>query len=641
MSSHIKSAACSGVLALACLTACDLVPADRCNTESGFCEAAGLRIVKPTQGGTVGELVEVVVATTFSSAQAEPEGPIRVMAGSDQVSLSRQHDGTWSGVWQPQTPGPRELVALEGNSGIASEAISVTVDLQDPVFTFVVPTPLRTTDAGFTDDDGVHWKRDERVPLVVEGPSDVDPATVQYSLQAVIGSTPGPQLPLRAVSGQIEGGKYVATIDVDLSEPRFDGFRGAINVQITGRDRAQNQGSATQAIPVSRFKWSRQLPLVGTQVDPAISHDGALWTGVRDGGVGALYRLEQDGRMDAFIAPGLVGGLLVAQLPGGSDAGVYFTASLDAGAGVPDAGYLQVANEFGALSHVCGPYANGMAPQLALLYGLYSVDNGQTTVVAASMADNGYLLGATVGASSLVCRTQPLGAVPAAAAWGAYKAAVYVPQSTGTTRLDFGAANWLSQPGFANTQFVSISPDPAGIWAAGAAAAEGGAFLYSEQGSLLASVESGTISAGPLAINPSGTLYFGDGAGQLVQADEGGIIKAVALDVATSPVIGQDFTVYAAAKSGRLVAYDRELNELWAMPDAGVAPRNMLLDCRRDADGVPVPARSGVLYVPVGAGIIAVVADSRGLANSPWPRHLHDNANTASRSTPIFICPAP
>lgn len=623
----------------AVVSACDLVPVERCETPSGFCEAAGLRIVQPAPG-PVGPKVEVTVESAFRSPEAAPATVTVHVGDAPPLTLSRRADGTYTGTWEPQAPGAVTLVASSGD--ISSPPVQVTVDLQGPLFSISAPTPARTESSDFTDKDGDHWKRDERVTVTVQSSVDVVPGTVTYRLQGLVEGSGGPLTAPKPVSGSIAGGAYNGTIEVDLSEPEFNGFRGSVSVVVDGRDNAGNAGSGSRAIPVSRLKWIRTLGASGTQVEPAIA-DGALWTGLR-GSSGALYRLEQDGGMNSFLAPGLVGGLMVAQLPENGDAGVYFTVTTDAGTVAADAGYLRVAaSSSGEIQTLAGPYGGGMARQLALLKGEFPTGNpDRHTVVAGTYEGNGSLIGVTVAGGPLEVRTPwVLASPPVAGSWGAQGPSVYFQQAGSSTEVRFGSANWSVGRLFPSTDFAAIAPDRSQLWGAGRASADGGVFVYdTTSGAPLASVPSGTSAATPLSMDGLGQVYFGDADGGLLQADESGLIARVALDVRTAPVVGAQQFVYAVAQDGVLVAYDLDLAAKWRSEPLGSNPQTMLLDCQRGSAGAAIPgAMTGVLYLPVGTKVIAVIVDSAGLANTPWPRGAHDNANTANRDTPIALCP--
>ncbi|MDQ3266163.1 MAG: hypothetical protein M3Y59_21350 [Myxococcota bacterium] len=620
----------------------------RCNTETNYCEAIGIRLVSPT-GGTVGPSSQVVAELTFRDPDAtEVPSSLQLRAGPQQVQLSRGADGRYTGVWTPQSEGPVTLVVRDGAAGMSSEAVEVMVDLTPPVFIVSAPAPFRTETGGFTDRDGEAWKRDERLPVYVAGGAGIDVSSVQYSVQVNVGGAPGTTTSLRPVPR--DGGTsaaYFGTAEVDLAEPQFDGFRGTVVINVTGKDLAGNAGAGTYALPLTRLKWIWRYPFAGTQLEPVITDDGAIWSGVQDGGEGRIFRIEPDGNLSSFNAPGLVGGMLVAHHPADLRQGVYFTANTDGGAYDPDAGTLRVIHSgTRQLSQVCGPYAEGVYPQLALMYGNETTQQFEQAIAFASRADGGTLVGARILPGETLCVARKTALSPApGTSWGASFWSLYLTQGSSTHRWNLSQSSWNETGGgwpASATFFNGIALNGPDLYGAGKKDSSGGLFVLASDGlsGPRGAAVTGSAVARPGAFDENWMGYFGDGAGAFVQANSAGVVNRVALDAGTAPVLGEDGTVYAIDVNGRLAAFSGALEEKWAVGDAGVQANAMLLDCARQKDGGYAAGRPGTLYIPSGAGMTAVIVDSPGLNSSAgWPRARHDNRNTASADTDLPVCP--
>jgi len=646
-----------GWMCLATLSACDLVGLQRCenggcpsgsqcNTETNYCEAVGIQLVQPADGAAVGPSVQVVAVLAFRDLPVDAPEALDLTAGTQHVSLSRGEDGRYTGQWTPSTEG--ELSLMVSGGGMTSAEVAVTVDLTPPSFVLSAPPPTRSESAAFSDRDGDAWKRDEVVRVQVTAADTINLGSVQYSLQANAGGAIGEVTPPRPVGAEVDGGSdYVGAMEVDLSVPKgFNGFRGAVVVNVTGEDLAGNVGTGSVEIPVTRFKWRRRYPFDGRQLDPVIADDGALWTGVVDGGNGRILRIGPDGDVAEFNAPGLVGGLLIADHPGDLSDGVYFTANTDGGAHAPDAGTLQVIHAGTRTgSRVCGPYAGGIYPQMAVLYGNQTTGGLVQSVAFGAREAGGVLVGARIDGAEVTCVGQQMPFSPTAGTdWGASFSALYLTQGSTTSRWNLTSTGWVEEGGgwpSASTVFTSIAPNGTDLYGSGQKDSTGGLYVLASNGltGLHGSATTGPGMARPAAFTPDWIGYFGDGKGSLVMASKSGVLDQIAVDAGVAPVIGADETVYAIDGTGRLAALTEDLQEQWSWADAGLQPGAMLLDCARYPDGGVEPARPGVLYIPSGASLTAVVTESRSLPGGGWPRARHDNRNSASATTFIPACP--
>ena len=118
-----------------------------------------------------------------------------------------------------------------------------------------------------------------------------------------------------------------------------------------------------------------------------------------------------------------------------------------------------------------------------------------------------------------------------------------------------------------------------------------------------------------------------------------------------TPVLGANGLVYVVDDTGTLFVRDANgLTRVWsaALPATGQATQvaEVALDVLRDTSGNPLCSTNrGVLYVLFLANGVAtlraIIVDSPGLANAPWPKFQHDNANTGSADTSLapWVCP--
>jgi hypothetical protein len=163
--------------------------------------------------------------------------------------------------------------------------------------------------------------------------------------------------------------------------------------------------------------------------------------------------------------------------------------------------------------------------------------------------------------------------------------------------------------------------------------------------------------AGPNQVwNPaiiSNNAIYGDDGLNLTQITVGaGSATAVVPSsgvIKGTPAIGQGSIVYTGDTSGTVTAWTLNLSTpaLWSVSLNGLGSGQIqsgpTLDCARNAVGVPVPGRPGVLYVATDSGLLfSFVVDSRGIdTTAPWPKYQHDPRNTGNLQTLLapFACP--
>jgi hypothetical protein len=110
-----------------------------------------------------------------------------------------------------------------------------------------------------------------------------------------------------------------------------------------------------------------------------------------------------------------------------------------------------------------------------------------------------------------------------------------------------------------------------------------------------------------------------------------------------APVLGRNGLLYTVNTGGQVQAWAADtLSSRWEVSLPGNPQfASPTLDCLRDATtGAQVAGASvGVLYVPIGANLHAIIVDSPGLDTAaPWPKYQHDARNSGNPATPITSC---
>ncbi|MFH1531632.1 MAG: PQQ-binding-like beta-propeller repeat protein [Pseudomonadota bacterium] len=203
-------------------------------------------------------------------------------------------------------------------------------------------------------------------------------------------------------------------------------------------------------------------------------------------------------------------------------------------------------------------------------------------------------------------------------------AAVYAISDLGTT----GSIKWQFAP--AGGDF-SVSHSPA-IGAEGTIyvglflPAEGKTFLYALSpgtGAELwnAPLDEGTSSNMSLAIGADGSLYAMSSNGLLHGLLPDGTQKWPPFDTGAfgwygSPALGADGRVYVGSPGGFFCVEATDGTLVWSVEVEGTP-------------GSPTIAQDGHVWVPTGTALHGICTDSPGLAESPWPKSLHDERNTA------------
>ncbi len=114
---------------------------------------------------------------------------------------------------------------------------------------------------------------------------------------------------------------------------------------------------------------------------------------------------------------------------------------------------------------------------------------------------------------------------------------------------------------------------------------------------------------GLCAVTPTGTVKW------FYETSEGRLVF--------SPTLGFDGTIYLSDQDGVIYALNTNGEERWKFQASG------------EIWYPPVIASDGTIYFGSTDGYLyAIYSDSRGLANSPWPKFQHDNQNTGRAGTP-------
>lgn len=581
-----------------------------------------------------------------------------------------------SGVW--------ELRATLSLLDAGFEATTtLTVDAQRPVIElFAEPPPARVNDGGFRDSDpvpmpgaGPAWKKDELVELRVEStrPLTVTPADFGVPVTSRPSCTTCPST------------RSCYCFTLDLAGVELKAMRGMVDAGVRSLADALGNRSAPAnlALPVTRFRWRRQLLEPNAQgvdflqppvLDPSgrvhvgaafvNSNQGAMWQ------VGPFGQTRVDTNIDrVWSVPVVDGTTLYAQ---GENNEVRRYDTTQTGGGFSPLGGNICNNERweGTPTVVDG--------RLFLLGSSGRVFAGTSTSSlncenwgTQNLTDTGAQRGVVVGQ------------LRAGTSARLYLARPMPSSTTGITRVDYFPS---ATPRF---QGQLIGSNPQGstslvvfdeVVAASSRAASPRTTvaisawspdLSARVDARLAS-DAGTTFAPLVVAGPSTQPLFvlGDGLGALrrftyrppptLQPDggsfdpelppilgvdplEGGPMLGMA-----APVLGASGMAYVVSPvTGRLSVVNVAAGTIeWSLDGAftpgAVSPA---LDVWRDRALSKQCARPlGVLYVATrnDASLQAIIVDSPGLdGTAPWPRFHHDNANTGNPQTPLtpWACP--
>ena len=579
-----------------------------------------------------------------------------------------------SGVWELRA----SLQFLDAGFEATTQ---VVVDAQRPVVElFAEPPPARVNDGGFRDSDPASgpgaplaWKKDELVELRVESTRPVAVAPSDFGLPVTA----------RPTCTSCPATRSCFCFTLDLAAVELKAMRGFVDAGVGPlADMLGNRSAAANlALPVTRFRWRRQLLEPSAQgiellQPPALDSAGRVHVGVAfvNSNQGAMWQVQPWGqtRVDTNIdgvwsVPIVDGTTLYAQ---GEDNQVRRYDTAQTGTGFSPLSGNICANErwLGTPTLVDG--------RLFLLGNAGRVHTGT--------------MGSTTSCESWGTQPSellaPLGVVVGQARAGTSARLYFVRRdpaaTTGVMRVDYFP---MAMPRFQGERFganpqggtslvvfddvvagssrVANPRTPVAIsaWSPDLSARVD-ARLASDAGTTFGPLTVGGTRAQPLFV-------LGDGLGALrrfvyrpppplqldggsfdpelppipgVDALEGGSLGMVA------PVLGSGGLAYVVSPvTGRFSVVNLSSGTIeWTLDGAftpgAVSPA---LDVWRDRSLAKQCGRGlGVLYVAArnDAALQAIIVDSPGLdATAPWPRFHHDNANTGNPQTPLtpWSCP--
>lgn len=130
--------------------------------------------------------------------------------------------------------------------------------------------------------------------------------------------------------------------------------------------------------------------------------------------------------------------------------------------------------------------------------------------------------------------------------------------------------------------------------------------------------------ASGVVVGDAGTLYVGTAdsatAGRLLSlnAADGTTMRTLSFDnPVNTPVIGQDDTLYAVTRGGRVAAYDATGQQLWTNTLGSLVSTSPAID------------RDGTMYVGTLRGQLMTVIEHGGIGRAPWPMTRHDVAGSS------------
>lgn len=660
-------------------------------TTSGVCRPrfTALSIQAPANnaildGGTVQVVAELVKNDAYASTEFPPTlafDALRAGGGERGTFGTQTRDGgIYSIPWTP--PASQASFTLTAahpvpDAGL-STSVNVTVDTLAPTFEISLSNPpMRATGSATQAEqrdlafgtDGV-YRRDESVTITVSANEEV--RNVVLTLVGIGPGGPGQEMTVDLSSpGTCTGTPpFCRSATVALSTPEMKAFRGTMVLRVTGVDVANNQGTASKNLPVTRWKWAFDAVdnLVST---PAVGGRGTVYFGTNKfNGSGQTFAVSPDGKQE-WQKP--TGDVVASPAVGafGTDEFVYVAARSGSSPFL-----YAFRGSTGAEAAKCAPSASGSFAS-AVAVG--------STEVQGVVRETGFAINNSSGTQGVIEWVRPDAAQ--ADQCVAVSGGTNVPPATpGSAVLvkelnifyatfDFKVTSF-DLATFANTPrngWPQSTGEPARGLAVlndqiyGAAGdttnpAEGDLFSIPTAGQTVSLVYPATMPNSRvfnLAIGTAGAdniAYFGAETSSTqellsLSLNTGGEPNArtgIGGSLRGAPVIAKNNRLYTFSTSGtagRVVArvastlalqWDLENIPVVDNPDAFVSPT---LDCHRDATG-QVTAGLGTLYIAAGTKLYAFVVDSPGLdPNAPWPKYQHDVRNTGNPATPITDCP--
>jgi len=595
--------------------------------------------------------------------------------GSVGTLENASHDdaGTYRILWRP--PSAEAQITLTASHPVPdaglSASVNVTVDGVPPVFTvYVPPFDAGVPDGGTTYGDpnaANSWPRDQQIPVEVRtNEANLEPGSVKVALKGTNGVA-GPAVTVDPVTTGCDTG-FCGVALLNLWEPTFQAFRGTMDLDVQGQDRAGNQGTvspvppSTHQVSVTRWKWAFSLPTATIKASPAVGEQGTIYVGTTANTQGMVLALKPDGTKKWEVPVGPVASLAVGAFDGGVES-IYVAANTASNKAViyalsSEDGGTRVRCPSGVSEHngqVRGAMAVTMTGAVPDRFetGLAVVNNGLNTRL--------YVIRPEASGSDQCVASNPGFGLPETSQDGSLVvngATVFYPTGTASIvsyTVFNSSLDWTASTGALPVYGLALTGTNLVGGASGAIASQGGIYGVSVAGgtaALLPNTGGGRVW-NPI-IGPQGTIaFFGqdtsDAQGDFKKYDlpNQALVGTPVSNVGVlryAPALGVDNLLYTAASSESLVAAwsANDFSQRWSLPLGSTASSaSVVLDCARSASGSPVPGKPGTLYVPAGGTLHAIIVDSPGLSQdaAAWPKFQHDVRNTGNPDTPITNCP--
>lgn len=656
---------CDGVM-------CD--PGYVCETGACVLKVTGVRIIAPT-GGTYGPTVPLALtAEVLTTASVVLPNTLRVSASAFPSLTTLDLNGTtYSGVAAAPVGGSGTttvtVYADFADAGF-SAAVDVTVDRTPPMVSLVVvPPPLRTMTASFTDEDpsaSGAFKRDERIELQVESSEPVTFTTADFgglTPLSAVGTTP---------CTTTCGAAVCSCVSVNAAQLDMANFRQTYNLTLPPLADAYGNtagAGATGNFQVTRWRWSRSVE-VNSGGPPnavhsaAVGPDGTIYVGVaQTNQSGAVWAVTPSGALLSGFDGGAQYGAITAS-PVVGDRLYVGTKNNAAGA---IRGLIRNTG-FDPGTEVCSDTTRFYNSAMALT----DMDAGNERVVAVSQ--NGFLVAARPTASVGRCVDAMVPSVPAGNRYAvvAEDAAAFLATTSSSTLtrvawapivpLTWGATTDTTT---SHSLFTSSLARVGTTIGGGGGLTTGGVYAMTESSFATPSPAKYTADGGAsTATGPAvgGTLtapvfVYGNGSSLVsvprvqptMANDPGGFGAATIVDLGGGdlvgvPALGKDGFVYVVDSGGRVTELTSSLSTNWSVNLSTTVDSSLALDAARDATGGTVCGKPGSLYVAsTGDGrLYSLIVDARGLNGSaPWPTYQHDNARTGNQTRVLdeWVCP--
>ncbi|WP_434391122.1 PQQ-binding-like beta-propeller repeat protein [Melittangium boletus] len=674
-----------------CVQDADCTGEQFCHTETRQCTGpryTALNLPTLSENTVVGGGVLRVQAVLALQAGARPVYPSRLELTVTPVSggaasvvdlTATTPEGTYTGEWTPPAGEATYTFRVASSEpGVPERSVKVTVDRTAPALALTVPPASHEAREGFSYMDpmaATAWARDQTVTMRLESEAtDFDATSARVVVQGHAGGTNVTDLAVTQVTPCARA--WCGAVDVPLWRPGLEAFRGTFQVDVTGKDRVGNEGTARTSIPVTRWKWAFDGASGAILSSPAIGEKGTVYFGTSGTG-GKVFALNPEGtrKWEAQLGP-VRGSPAVKPAPDGTEH-VYVGASTDSG------GILFGLDGTGKTSGQCpeqgrklnfGPILSG-----TLLLETATTPGSPTmeAAIAFSSGSTVLILNTATGAcSSASSFNTPLGSSLIGKGNDFYYSVVDASDPSDEwyflSALHFVNGSRGNKPGYDQPQLNAsatgmalaqtnndthilaslgtTSPLSGGIQVYNSETGRGPSWTYPRSMSGVPPVRNLILSAGNV-------VYFGHevatGAAPLTAIELFATAPRISIPSAGSfpgaPVLGATGTLYTASATGtatdvgEVSAWRADNLALhWKLNDSvGRAQVSPALDCSRQPDGAPMAQDKGILYVPAIDGhLYALVVDSPGLdKTAPWPKYQHDARNSGNFSSPITNCP--